>query len=129
MYANFSREPLVAQKFLPQVTRGDKRIILVDGDPVGAINRVPISGEIRSNMHVGGTATKIGLTERISRFATLLDPLLKKRDRFLWALMLLANISTEINVTSPTGLHELERFDGINAASIIWNAIDEKLKA
>ena len=86
----------MAQKFLPQVTRGDKRIILVDGDPVGAINRVPISGEIRSNMHVGGTAAKIGLTERISRFAKLLDPLLKKRDRFLWALMLLANISPKL---------------------------------
>jgi len=77
MYANFSREPLVAQQFLPQVTRGDKRIILVDGYPVGAINRVPISGEIRSNMHVGGTATKIGLSERDIEICNTIGPTLR----------------------------------------------------
>jgi len=129
MYANFSREPLVAQKFLPQVTRGDKRIILVDGDPVGAINRVPISGEIRSNMHVGGTAIKIGLTERDIEICNTIGPTLKEKGQIFVGIDVIGEYLTEINVTSPTGLHELERFDGVNAASIIWNAIDEKLKA
>jgi glutathione synthase len=128
MYANFSREPLVAQQFLPQVTRGDKRIILVDGYPVGAINRVPISGEIRSNMHVGGTATKIGLSERDIEICNTIGPTLREKGQIFVGIDVIGDFLTEINVTSPTGLHELERFDGINAASIIWNAIDEKLK-
>ena len=129
LYANFSREPLVAQQFLPQVTRGDKRIILVDGYPVGAINRVPISGEIRSNMHVGGTATKIGLSERDIEICNTIGPTLREKGQIFVGIDVIGDFLTEINVTSPTGLHELERFDGINAASIIWNAIDEKLKA
>ena len=79
MYTNFSREPLVAQQFIPQVTSGDKRIILIDGNPVGAINRVPISGEIRSNLHVGGTATKIGLSERDLEICNKIGPTLKEK--------------------------------------------------
>ncbi len=120
MYTNFSREPLVAQQFLPQVTRGDKRIILVDGYPVGAINRVP--------MHVGGTATKIGLSERDIEICNTIGPTLREKGQIFVGIDVIGDFLTEINVTSPTGLHELERFDGINAASIIWNAIDEKLK-
>ena len=119
----------MAQQFIPQVTSGDKRIILIDGNPVGAINRVPISGEIRSNLHVGGTATKIGLSERDLEICNKIGPTLKEKGQIFVGIDVIGEFLTEINVTSPTGLHELERFDGINAAGIIWNVIDEKLKA
>tara|TARA_B100001057_G_scaffold403331_1_gene415547 strand:- start:233 stop:1183 length:951 start_codon:yes stop_codon:yes gene_type:complete len=127
IYSNFSREPLVVQKFLPQVNEGDKRIILVNGYPVGAINRVPISGEIRSNMHVGGTATKVGLTKRDLEICETIGPILREKGQIFVGIDVIGEFLTEINVTSPTGLQELERFDGINAACSIWDAIDQKL--
>ena len=127
MYSSFSREPLVVQKFLPEVHKGDKRIILVDGDPVGAINRVPISGEIRSNMHVGGTATKVGLTKRDREICKTIGPTLKEKGQIFVGIDVIGDFLTEINVTSPTGLQELEHFDGINTASRIWDSIDQKL--
>ena len=127
MYANFSREPLVAQKFLPQVNKGDKRIILVNGDPVGAINRVPISGEIRSNMHVGGTANQASLTKRDLDICETIGPILREKGQIFVGIDVIGEFLTEINVTSPTGLQELERFDGINAAGSIWDSIEQKL--
>ena len=127
MYANFSREPLVAQKFLPQVNKGDKRIILVNGDPVGAINRVPISGEIRSNMHVGGTANQASLTKRDLDICETIGPILREKGQIFVGIDVIGEFLTEINVTSPTGLQELERFDNINAAGTIWDSIEHKL--
>ena len=127
MYSNFSREPLVAQKFLPQVNKGDKRIILVNGDPVGAINRVPISGEIRSNMHVGGTANQASLTKRDLDICKTIGPILREKGQIFVGIDVIGEFLTEINVTSPTGLQELERFDDINAAARIWDSIDQKL--
>ena len=127
MYSNFSREALVAQKFLPQVNKGDKRIILVNGDPVGAINRVPISGEIRSNMHVGGTANQASLTKRDLDICETIGPILREKGQIFVGIDVIGEFLTEINVTSPTGLQELERFDDINGAGRIWDCIDQKL--
>lgn len=127
LFTGFSREPLIMQKFLPDVSAGDKRVILVDGEAVGAINRVPAEGETRSNMHVGGRPEKIGLTERDLEICARIGPLLKEKGQVFVGIDVIGNYLTEINVTSPTGIQELERFDGINVAEKIWQAIEAKL--
>lgn len=127
LFTGFSREPLIVQKFLPDVSEGDKRVILVDGEAVGAINRVPAAGETRSNMHVGGRPEKIGLTERDLEICARIGPLLKEKGQVFVGIDVIGNYLTEINVTSPTGIQELERFDGINVAEKIWQAIEAKL--
>lgn len=127
LFTGFSREPLIVQKFLPDVSAGDKRVILVDGEAVGAINRVPAAGETRSNMHVGGRPEKIGLTERDLEICARIGPLLKEKGQVFVGIDVIGNYLTEINVTSPTGIQELERFDGINVAEKIWQAIEAKL--
>ena len=125
-FADINREPMIAQKYLAGVTRGDKRIILVDGDPVGAINRVPLEGEARSNMHVGGRAEKIGLTQREHEICRRIGPVLRDKGLIFTGIDVIDGWLTEINVTSPTGIQELERFDGINAAAKIWEAIEAR---
>lgn len=127
LFTGFSREPLIVQKFLPDVSAGDKRVILVDGDPIGAINRVPAAGETRSNMHVGGRPEKIGLSERDREICARIGPLLKEKGQVFVGIDVIGDYLTEINVTSPTGIQELERFDGINVAEAIWEAIEAKL--
>jgi len=129
LFTGMNREPLIAQKFLPDVSAGDKRIILVDGEPVGAINRVPAKGETRSNMHVGGRAEKIGLTEREYEICAAIGPRLKEMDQIFVGIDVIGGYLTEINVTSPTGIQELERFDGINVAGKIWDAIEGRISA
>lgn len=126
LFTGFSREPLIVQKFLPDVRNGDKRVILVDGAPVGAINRVPAAGETRSNMHVGGRPEKIGLTERDLEICAAIGPLLKEKGQIFVGIDVIGDYLTEINVTSPTGIQELERFDGGNIAEKIWQAIEAK---
>jgi len=126
MFASISREPLIAQKFLPSVSKGDKRVILVDGEPVGAINRVPQKGETRSNMHVGGRAEKIALTARDREICAAIGPLLREKGQIFVGIDVIGDWLTEINVTSPTGIQELERFDGINVAAKIWEAIEAR---
>jgi len=126
LFTNFSREPLIVQKYLPAVTKGDKRVILVDGEPVGAINRVPAQGETRSNMHVGGRPEKVGLTERDREICATIGPVLKEKGQVFVGIDVIGEHLTEINVTSPTGIQELERFDGINVAAKIWEAIEAK---
>ena len=126
LFTGFSREPLIAQKFLPDVTNGDKRVILVDGEPVGAINRVPAEGETRSNMHVGGRPEKIGLSDRDMEICAAIGPLLKERGQVFVGIDVIGDYLTEINVTSPTGIQELERFNGLNIAEKIWQAIEAK---
>ena len=126
LFTGFSREPLIVQKFLPDVSNGDKRVILVDGEPVGAINRVPAAGETRSNMHVGGRPEKIGLTERDREICAAIGPLLKEKGQVFVGIDVIGDYLTEINVTSPTGIQELERFDGLNVAGAIWDAIDAR---
>lgn len=127
LFTGFSREPLIVQKFLPDVSNGDKRVILVDGDAVGAINRVPAAGETRSNMHVGGRPEKIGLSERDLEICAAIGPLLKEKGQIFVGIDVIGDYLTEINVTSPTGIQELERFNGVNVAEKIWQAIEAKL--
>ncbi|MDE4302499.1 glutathione synthase [Phaeobacter gallaeciensis] len=127
LFTGFSREPLIVQKFLPDVSNGDKRVILVDGEPVGAINRVPAAGETRSNMHVGGRPEKIGLTERDREICAAIGPLLKEKGQIFVGIDVIGDYLTEINVTSPTGIQELERFDDVNIAEKVWQAIESKL--
>lgn len=126
LFVGFSREPLIVQKYLPAVAKGDKRVILVDGEPVGAINRVPAAGETRSNMHVGGRPEKIGLSERDLEICAAIGPLLKEKGQVFVGIDVIGEYLTEINVTSPTGIQELERFDGINVAAKIWEAIEAR---
>ena len=127
LFTGFSREPLIVQKFLPDVSNGDKRVILVDGEPVGAINRVPAAGETRSNMHVGGRPEKVGLTERDLEICAAIGPLLKERGQIFVGIDVIGDYLTEINVTSPTGIQELERFDDVNIAETVWEAIEGRL--
>jgi glutathione synthase len=127
LFTGFSREPLIVQKFLPDVSAGDKRVILVDGMPVGAINRVPAKGEVRSNMHVGGRPEKVGLTARDMEICEAIGPLLREKGQVFVGIDVIGDYLTEINVTSPTGIQELERFDGVNVAAQIWDAIESRL--
>jgi glutathione synthase len=126
LFTGMNREPLIAQKFLPAVAKGDKRIILVDGEPVGAINRVPAAGETRSNMHVGGRPEKIGLTQRDREICAAIGPTLRDKGQIFVGIDVIGDWLTEINVTSPTGIQELERFDGTNIAAMIWQAIEAR---
>ena len=127
LFSGINREPLIAQKFVPDVSNGDKRIILIDGEPIGAINRVPAAGETRSNMHVGGRPEKVGLSARDKEICARIGPLLREKGQVFVGIDVIGDYLTEINVTSPTGIQELERFDGINVAGAIWDAIDARL--
>lgn len=126
MFTQISREPLMIQKFVPEVSAGDKRVIIIDGEVVGAINRVPQPGETRSNMHVGGRPEKIELSERDREICDRLGPVLKERGLIFTGIDVIGRSLTEINVTSPTGIQELERFDGVNVAAKIWEAIERR---
>jgi glutathione synthase len=126
LFAGINREPLIAQKFLPAVADGDKRIILVDGEPAGGINRVPLEGETRSNLHVGGTAMKVELSPRDREICARIGPLLREKGQIFVGIDVIGDWLTEINVTSPTGLQELERFDGVNVTAKIWEAIERR---
>ena len=128
LFSNISSEPLIAQAFLPDVKNGDKRIILVDGEPVGAINRVPKVGETRSNMHVGGIAEAAKLSQRDREICSIIGPTLKSKGQVFVGIDVIGEYLTEINVTSPTGIQELERFDKVNIAEVIWHAIEKKLE-
>ena len=127
LFTGINREPLIIQKFLPDVSNGDKRVILVDGEAVGAINRVPAAGETRSNMHVGGRPEKVGLSDRDLEICAAIGPLLKEKDQIFVGIDVIGDYLTEINVTSPTGIQELERFDGTNTAALIWEAIEGRV--
>ncbi|WP_281984618.1 glutathione synthase [Thalassorhabdomicrobium marinisediminis] len=126
LFVGINREPLIIQKFLPDVSAGDKRIILVEGEPVGAINRVPAKGETRSNMHVGGRPEPVGLTDRDREICDRIGPLLREKGQIFVGIDVIGDYLTEINVTSPTGIQELERFDGTNIAAKIWEAIEAR---
>jgi glutathione synthase len=126
LFTGINREPLIVQKFLPAVEKGDKRVILVDGEPVGAINRVPQAGETRSNMHAGGRPEKVGLTARDLEICARIGPVLRDKGQVFVGIDVIGDWLTEINVTSPTGIQELERFDGTNTAARIWEVIEAK---
>ena len=126
LFCGINREPLIAQRYLPEVAKGDKRVIVIDGEVAGAINRVPAEGETRSNMHVGGRPEKIGLTARDLEICARLAPVLKEKGQIFVGIDVIGDWLTEINVTSPTGIQELERFDGTNTAERIWQVIEAK---
>lgn len=126
MFTKSSREPVIVQAYLPQVRQGDKRIILVDGKAVGAINRIPAAGEARSNMHVGGKATKTDITSAEMAICEAIGPVLKERGMIFVGIDVIGDRLTEINVTSPTGIQEIDRFDGTDISALIWDAIEAK---
>jgi glutathione synthase len=126
MFTAFYREPVIVQRYLPEVRKGDKRIILVDGEFAGAINRVPAAGEARSNMHVGGRAEKTELTRRERDICAAIGPELKRRGLIFTGIDVIGDYMTEINVTSPTGIQEVARFGGADIAALVWDAIERR---
>src|ERR1043166_6028608 len=129
MFTQFYREPVIVQRYIPDVRKGDKRIILVDGEFAGAINRVPAAGEARSNMHVGGRPEATTLSGREKEICAALGPELKARGLIFTGIDVIGNYLTEINVTSPTGIWEVKRFGGADIASLVWDAIEKKRKS
>ena len=121
-----SREPLMVQRYEPAVRLGDKRIILIDGEAAGAINRVPAQGEARSNMHVGGRAEASVLTPRDREICARIGPMLRAQGLIFVGIDVIGDWLTEINVTSPTGLQEITRYDGVNLAGQIWDVIEAR---
>jgi len=126
LFTQFYREPVIVQRYVPEVRLGDKRIVLVEGKPVGAINRVPAAGEARSNMHVGGKPVQTKLTKREQEICESIGPALRERGLVFVGIDVIGNWLTEINVTSPTGIQEIDRFDGTNIASLVWDAIETR---
>ena len=127
MFLASSREPVMVQRYMPEVRKGDKRIILVDGKAVGAINRVPAEGEARSNMHVGGRPDKTDITPAEHKICEAIGPLLKERGLIFVGIDVIGDKLTEINVTSPTGIQEIDRYNGSNLAGLVWDAIESRL--
>jgi len=126
LFTGLYGEPIIVQRYLPEVRRGDKRIILIDGQAAGAINRVPAKGEARSNMHVGGRAEKSTLTAREHEICKAIGPALKERGLIFVGIDVIGDYLTEINVTSPTGLQEINRFDDTCLEAQIWDVIEER---
>jgi glutathione synthase len=124
LHAQIGREPVIVQKFLPSVSKGDKRILLVDGEAVGAINRVPRKGQIRSNLAVGGAAEPAELTARDREICETIGPELKARGLLFVGIDVIGEHLTEINVTSPTGAVALKRFTGVDAADLLFARIE-----
>jgi glutathione synthase len=126
MYASVYREPVMVQRYLPEVRQGDKRIILVEGEARGAVNRVPAEGEARANLHVGGRAQKTGLTARELEICEAIGPALRAEGLVFVGIDVIGDYMTEINVTSPTGIQEIARLDGVDLAVDIWDAIEAR---
>ena len=126
MYALVHREPVMVQRYLPEVRQGDKRIILVEGEAVGAVLRVPAEGEARANLHVGGRAVKTGLTAREREICAAIGPALRAQGLVFVGIDVIGDYMTEINVTSPTGIQEIARLDGVDLSKNIWDAIEAR---
>ncbi len=126
MFEGAFREPFVVQRYLPEVRQGDKRIILVEGEPAGIINRVPAVGEARSNMHVGGRAEAAEMTARDKEICAAIGPRLRELGLTFVGIDVIGDWLTEINVTSPTGIREVKRFGGADIAVLIWDAIEKR---
>jgi len=127
MFFAISREPVMVQAFLPAVAEGDKRILLIDGELAGGFNRIPQQGETRSNLHVGGTAAAVELSKRDLEICTRIGPELKKRGLLFVGIDVIGGFLTEINVTSPTGVRELQHFTGVDAIAMMWDAIERRV--
>ncbi len=129
MFTALYREPIIVQRYLPEVRQGDKRIILIDGKAAGAINRVPPPGEARANMHAGARPEKAMLDARDKEICEAIGPVLRKQGLIFVGIDIIGGYMTEINVTSPTGLQEIDRFDGVSLESEIWDAIEKRFSA
>ncbi len=127
VFAELYQEPLIIQRYEPAVRNGDKRIVLIDGEPAGAFNRIPAKGESRANLHVGGSAKKSKITNREKRICKTIGPTLKRHGLIFVGIDIIGDYLTEINVTSPTGLQEINHFDGVKLESDIWDVILTKL--
>jgi glutathione synthase len=127
LFTQLYREPIIIQRYMPEVRQGDKRIILIDGEAAGAVNRVPAPGEARSNMHVGGRPEKSRLTIRDREICAAIGPTLKDRGLLFAGIDVIGDWLTEINVTSPTGIQEINRFDGTRLEAQVWDAIEARL--
>ena len=128
MFTLMFREPIIVQRYQPEVRQGDKRIILIDGEPAGAINRVPPPGEARANMHVGAVPLKSDIDGREREICAAIGPTLKERGLIFVGIDVIGGYLTEINVTSPTGLQEIDRFDDVNLEGRIWDAIEGRIE-
>ncbi len=126
MFSQLFREPFIVQRYLKEVRAGDKRIILIEGQAVGAINRVPADHDSRSNMHVGGRAEKTEITDRDREICARIGPALRQRGFILVGIDVIGSFITEINVTSPTGVREVARFGGADIAALFWDAVEAK---
>ncbi len=124
LHAMIGREAVIAQKFIPAVSEGDKRILIVDGVPVGAINRIPAKGQVRSNLARGGRAEAVALTARDLEICAAIGPALSARGLLFVGIDVIGDYLTEINVTSPTGAQQLKRFGGADAAAALWDKIE-----
>src|SRR6201995_279431 len=119
----------MVQRYIPEVRQGDKRIVLIDGEPAGGVLRVPAEGESRANLHVGGRAQKTELTKREQEICAAIGPTLKEQGLIFVGIDVIGDYITEINVTSPTGIQEIGRLNNDNLAGKIWDAIERKLSA
>jgi glutathione synthase len=126
LFTGMSREPIMVQRYLPEIRRGDKRIILIEGEPVGGVLRVPPAGEARANLHVGGRAEKTTLTPRERDICAAIGPALKEQGLLFVGIDVIGDYLTEINVTSPTGIQEINRLDGVTLEKPVWDAIEAR---
>lgn len=129
IFTRLSREPVIVQRYLPEIRQGDKRIILIEGEPVGAVLRVPKAGEARANLHVGGQAKKAALNARDREICAAIGPTLRAQGLVFVGIDVIGDYLTEINVTSPTGIQEINRLDGVQLETRVWDAIDTRLAA
>jgi glutathione synthase len=129
MFTQLYREPVVVQKYLPEIRDGDKRIILIDGRAAGAVRRVPQAGEARANLHVGARAEAARLSARDVEICGTIGPELERRGLVFVGIDVIGDYLTEINVTSPTGIQEIGRFDGVSLEAELWDAFEARLTA
>lgn len=125
LFFSQSREPLIIQQYLPEIRDGDKRIILVDGVPVGAVSRVPMRGEARANLHVGATAEKATINHRDQEICNTIGPILKEKGLLFVGIDVIGCYLTEINVTSPTGIKEINQLNSVKIEEVIWDSIEK----
>ena len=125
---NKYKQPIVIQKYLSEIKKGDRRIILIDGEYVGSVARIPKKGSVTANFHTGGTAKKVGLVRRDKKICNILKPFLKKNKLFFTGIDVIGNYLTEINVTSPTGIQEINRLNGVKLEKIFWDKVEKKLR-
>ncbi|MFC7334859.1 glutathione synthase [Rhodocista pekingensis] len=125
-FTQLYREPVIVQKYLPEIRQGDKRIILVDGEPAGAVSRIPAEGEARANFHAGGSAGRTALTARERDICAAIGPTLRRQGLVFVGIDVIGDWLTEINVTSPTGIQEINRLDGIAIERDLWDAIERR---